>query len=160
MSAWMNDAVQNHNGNGFPHINDPNATGTIMDPSAFMTNPTQFNPPAQFANPQQMNAMQNGPMRHASPSNYQTAAYQTNPVIPSKRPRPHEDGITSSPRQSQGMLPTSRSETPQQNFAAFQPGSAMAQQNSVQFSHLQANGSANASPSPIMGSQMRPGSPR
>lgn len=72
MSAWMNDAAPNHNGNnGFPHMNDPNAAGAMMDPSAFMANQAQFNP-NQFANQQQMAAMQNGPMRHASP----TGAYQ------------------------------------------------------------------------------------
>lgn len=176
----MNDAVPNHNGNGFPHMNDPNAATGMMDPSAFMANPGQFNP-AQFANQQQqqqpqqgqhqpsqqqMAAMQqqqqqqNGPMRHASPSTFQqNPAYQTNPVIPSKRPRPHEDSVTGSPGQMQGMLPPSRSETPQQqNFPGMQQGGAMPQQTPGQFPHLQANGSANATPSPIMGNQMRPGS--
>ncbi|PKK34597.1 hypothetical protein CI102_15127 [Trichoderma harzianum] len=158
MSTWMNDAVPNHNGNGFPHMNDPSAASAMMDPSAFMANPGQFNPAAQFSNQQQM-ALQNGPMRHASPAGYQASqVYQTNSVIPSKRPRPREDSISSSPRQNPGMLPTSRSETPQQqSFPGFQPG-AMPQQNAGQFSHLQTNGSANASPSPIMGNQMRPGS--
>ncbi|POR36962.1 SWI/SNF chromatin-remodeling complex subunit sol1 [Tolypocladium paradoxum] len=167
MSAWMNDAVPNHNGNGFPHMNDPNVAGGMMDPSAFMGNTSQFNPNNQFSNQQQqqqMAGMQNGPMRHASPAaayqnqnpNQQQApnpVYQTNSVIPSKRPRPREDSITGSPRQNPGMQPPSRSETPQQqNFPGFQP-----QQNPGQFPHLQPNGSANASPSPIMGNQMRPG---
>jgi SWI/SNF chromatin-remodeling complex subunit SWI1 len=167
----MNEAVPNHNGNGFPHINDPNAAA-MMDPSAFMANPGQFNP-AQFANQQaqqqqgqqpptpqqqQMAGMQNGPMRNASPSSFQNPVYQTNPVIPSKRPRPRDDSLAGSPRQNPGMLPTSRSDTPQQqSFPGFQPG-AIPQQNTGQFPHLQANGSANASPSPIMGNQMRPGS--
>ena len=156
MSTWMNDAVPNHNGNGFPHMNDPNS---MMDPSAFMANSGQFNP-AQFQNQQQMGgAMPNGPgsMRNASPS-FQNPAYQTNSVIPSKRPRPRDDSLAGSPSQNPGMLPTSRSETPQQqSFAGgFQPGAV--QQNPGQFSHLQANGSANASPSPIMSNQMRPGS--
>ncbi|WZH46224.1 ARID domain-containing protein [Fusarium acuminatum] len=160
MSTWMNDAVPNHNGNGFPHMNDPNTAGNMMDPSAFMANSGQFNP-AQFQNQQQMGAgMPNGPgaMRNASPS-FQNPAYQTNSVIPSKRPRPRDDSIAGSPSQNPGMLPTSRSETPQQqSFAGgFQPG-AMPQQNASQFSHLQQNGSANASPSPIMSNQMRPGS--
>ncbi|OAQ97278.1 hypothetical protein LLEC1_02015 [Akanthomyces lecanii] len=177
MSAWMNDAAPNHNGHGFPHMNDPNAAA--MDPSAFMANSAQFNP-AQFANQQQqhqqqqlqqghqqqpsqqqMAAMQqNGPMRHASPSAFQqNPAYQTNSVIPSKRPRPREDSVTGSPGQLQGMLPPSRSETPQQqSFAGMQQGGAMPQQTPGQFPHLQANGSANATPSPIMGNQMRPGS--
>ncbi|KAF5606755.1 SWI1-like protein [Fusarium subglutinans] len=157
MSTWMNDAVPNHNGNGFPHMNDSNAAGNMMDPSAFMANPAQFNP-AQF-NQQMGGAMANGPgsMRNASPS-FQNPVYQTNSVIPSKRPRPREDSLAGSPSQNPGMLPTSRSETPQQQpFAGgFQPGAV--QQNPGQFSHLQPNGSANASPSPIMSNQMRPGS--
>ncbi|KAF5654421.1 SWI1-like protein, partial [Fusarium heterosporum] len=160
MSTWMNDAVPNHNGNGFPHMNDPNAAGNMMDPSAFMANSGQFNP-AQFQNQQQMGgAMPNGPgpMRNVSPS-FQNPAYQTNSVIPSKRPRPRDDSIAGSPSQNPGMLPTSRSETPQQQSfpGGFQPG-AMPQQNVGQFSHLQQNGSTNASPSPIMSNQMRPGS--
>ncbi|KAI1386001.1 uncharacterized protein F4822DRAFT_359991 [Hypoxylon trugodes] len=175
MSSWMNEAaaVQNHNGNGFPHMNDPNnmgagggmagAPGGMMDPSAFMANAAQFNPVAagQF-NPQQMAAaMQNGPMRNASPS-FSNPAYQTNPVIPSKRPRPREDSIGASPRQNPNMLPTSRADTPQQSpFPGFQPN-AMQPQNPAQaqhYPHLQPNGSANASPSPVMaGNQLRPGS--
>ncbi|KZZ92508.1 ARID/BRIGHT DNA-binding domain protein [Moelleriella libera RCEF 2490] len=168
MSAWMNDAVPNHNGNGFPHINDPNAPGAMMDPAAFMANTGQFNP-AHFQNQQQMAGMQSGPMRHGSPAYpTQTASqnpnpnqnpvYQTNSVIPSKRPRPREDSVTGSPGQNPGMQPPSRSETPQQqNFAGFQPGAGpMPQQTPGQFSHLQANGSTNASPSPILGNQMRP----
>ncbi|PMB70605.1 SWI/SNF chromatin-remodeling complex subunit sol1 [Beauveria bassiana] len=59
----------------------------------------------------------------------------------------------------QGMLPPSRSETPQQqNFSSMPQAGAMPQQTPGQFPHLQANGSANATPSPIMGNQMRPGS--
>ncbi|KAI1803055.1 hypothetical protein F4811DRAFT_359996 [Daldinia bambusicola] len=175
MSSWINEAaaVQNHNGNGFPHMNDPNNMGAgggigagpggMMDPSAFMANAAQFNHVAagQF-NPQQMAAaMQNGPMRNASPS-FSNSAYQTNPVIPSKRPRPREDSIGASPRQNPGMLPTSRADTPQQSpFPVFQPN-AMQPQNPNQpqhYPHLQPNGSANASPSPVMaGNQLRPGS--
>ena len=148
----MNEAaVQNHNGNGFPHINDPSAvTGAMMDPSAFMANTAQFNP--QFANPQQM-VMPNGPMRNASPS-FSNPMYQTNSVVPSKRPRPREDSMGQSPRQAPGMLPTSRAETPQQSsFVGFQQPSGQPSQ----YPHLQPNGSANATPSPIMGNQMRPG---
>ncbi|KAK1579997.1 uncharacterized protein LY79DRAFT_521674 [Colletotrichum navitas] len=182
MSTWMNEsAVPNHNGNAFPHMNDPNAAGAMMDPSAFMGNPAHFNP-AQFANPQQaqqaqqqqqvqqqqaqqqqqqqqMAAMQNGQMRNASPSSFQNPAYQTNSVIPSKRPRPREDSLAGSPRQNPGMLPTSRSETPQ-TFPGYQPA-GMPQQPQGQpspYPHLQPNGSANATPSPIMANQLRPGS--
>ncbi|KAM7217496.1 SWI/SNF chromatin-remodeling complex subunit sol1 [Rhypophila decipiens] len=158
-SSWINEAaVQNHNGNGFPHINDPSAVaGAMMDPSAFMANSAPFNP--QFANPQQI-VMPNGPMRNASPS-FPNPMYQTNQVIPSKRPRPREDSMGQSPRQAPGMLPTSRAETPQQSqFAGFQqPGMPQPQAGQPsQYPHLQPNGSANATPSPIMGNQMRPGS--
>ncbi|ORY67142.1 uncharacterized protein BCR38DRAFT_455991 [Pseudomassariella vexata] len=169
MSSWMNEAaaVQNHNGNGFPHMNDPNniggPAGGMMDPSAFMAN-GQFNPAAaavQYPNPQQMAAaMQNGPMRNASPS-FQNPVYQTNPVIPSKRPRPREDSMGASPRQNPGMLPTSRADTPQQApYPGFQP-TAMGPNSSTaqQYPHLYPNGSATASPSPVMaGNQLRPGS--
>ncbi|KAI5859840.1 hypothetical protein GGS23DRAFT_583851 [Durotheca rogersii] len=171
MSSWMNEAaaVQNHNGNGFPHMNDPNNMGGgmagasvgMMDP--FMAGAAQFSPvgAGQFNHQQMAAAMQNGPMRNASPS-FSNSAYQTNPVIPSKRPRPREDSIGASPRQNPGMLPTSRADTPQQSpFPGFQPN-AMQPQNPAQpqhYPHLQPNGSANASPSPVMaGNQLRPGS--
>lgn len=168
----MNDAsVPNHsNGNAFPHINNPNAAQPqtvnpgMMDPSAFMNNPAaaQFNQ-GQFSQAQaqaQMLAMQNNQMRNASPS-FPNPMYSTNSVIPSKRPRPSEGSIAGSPRPNPGMLPTSRADTPQQpGFPGFQQGAL--QPGSGQpspYPHLQANGSANATPSPIMGSnQMRPGS--
>ena len=81
--SWVNDAaVPNHHGNGFPQITDPSAVaGTMMDPSAFMGGPTQFN--QQFANPQSM-IMPNGPMRNASPG-FANSMYQTNPVVPTKQ---------------------------------------------------------------------------
>ncbi len=162
----MNDGgMQNHNGNGFPHVADPNAppvaVAGMLDPAAFMANPGQFNPTGQFANPQQMMVMPgpNGAMRNASPS-FQNPMYQTNSVIPSKRPRPREDSLVASPHQNAGMLPTSRAETPQQaHFANFPPGSMPPQQNTTQtYAHLPPNGSANATPSPIMGNQIRAGS--
>ncbi|KAI0486970.1 hypothetical protein F4859DRAFT_322651 [Xylaria cf. heliscus] len=169
MSSWMNEAaaIPNHAGNGFHHMGDPNSmAGTgMMDPSAFMANAGQFNPSAagqQFPNPQQMAvAMQNGQMRNASPG-FANPVYQTNSVIPSKRPRPREDSIGASPRQNPGMLPTSRADTPQQSqFPGFQPN-AMPPQSAGQpqhYPHLQPNGSATASPSPVMaGNQLRPGS--
>ncbi|KAL2130938.1 hypothetical protein VTI74DRAFT_5743 [Chaetomium olivicolor] len=157
MSSWINEAaVPNHNGNGFPQLTDPSSVaGTMMDPSAFMGNPAQFN--AQFANPQQI-VMPNGPMRNASPS-FPNPMYQTNSVVPSKRPRPRDDGMGQSPRPAPGMLPTSRAETPQQSTFFPQPG--LPQTSSGQpspYPHLQPNGSTNATPSPIMANQMRPGS--
>lgn len=169
MSAWpISDAaaVPNNNGNGFPTINDPNsqvATSGMMDPSAFMNNagPGQFNPAQYQAQMMAQMQQQNGQMRNASPS-FPNQMYQTNPVIPSKRPRPREDSIAGSPRPNPGMLPTSRADTPQQaNFPNFQQA-GMQQPGSGQpspYPHLQPNGSANATPSPIMGNnQMRPGS--
>ena len=144
-------AVQNHNGGGFNHL-DPNSA--MMDPSSFM--PASFDP-SQFQNQQLQQRMQNGGMRNGSPA-FNNPVYQTNSVIPSKRPRPREDSLGTSPRQAPGMLPNSRSQTPQQpSYSGFQPNS-IAQQASQQtpYSHLQ-NGSANASPSPIMGNQLRPG---
>src|SRR5690606_12207919 len=108
----------------------------------FMANPGQFNP-AQFQNQQHQQmaaAMANGPMRNASPTSYQNPVYQTNPVIPSKRPRPHEDGIAASPRQNPNMPPPSRSETPQSGaFPGFQPTPTMPQQQQgqqPQYPHL------------------------
>ena len=73
-SSWISDsaavpsAVPNHNGNGFPQLSDPSAVaaGNMMDPSAFMANPAQFN--AQFANPQQIVMQPNGPGPGAGPS--------------------------------------------------------------------------------------------
>ncbi|KAL8289497.1 hypothetical protein RB597_001211 [Gaeumannomyces tritici] len=167
MSSWMNDAsaasaVPNHNGNGFgAHLNDPSqTTGVMIDPSAYMANAAQFNPAAaQFANPQQMLALQNGAMRNSSPS-FPNPVYQTNSVIPSKRPRPRDESIAGSPRPAPGMAQTSRSETPQQahysNYPQQQQTPGPGQPSP--YPHLQQNGSANATPSPIMSNQMRPGS--
>ncbi|RDW84928.1 hypothetical protein BP6252_02518 [Coleophoma cylindrospora] len=152
MSSWMNDAaVQNHNGAGFNHLNDPNTPGNMLDPTAFMANPSSFDP-TPFQNQQLQQRMQNGPMRNSSPS-FNNPVYQTNQVIPSKRPRGREDSMGTSPRQPQGMLPNSRSQTPQQGGYPNAPSFAPQQ---TPYSHLQ-NGSANASPSPIMGNQLRPG---
>ncbi|KAL3426249.1 arid bright dna binding domain containing protein [Phlyctema vagabunda] len=154
MSSWMNDAaVQNHNGAAFNHLNDPNTTPGMLDPSAFMANPSSFDP-SQFQNPQLQQRMQNGAMRNSSPS-YSQPVYQTNQVIPSKRPRPREESLGTSPRQAAGMLPNSRSQTPQQQ-SAYNNQAGFAPQQPGPYSHLQ-NGSANASPSPIMANQLRPG---
>jgi SWI/SNF chromatin-remodeling complex subunit SWI1 len=153
----MNDtAVQNHNGAGFNHL-DPNVGANMLDPSAFMNNPTTFDP-SQFQNQQLQQRMQNGGMRNGSPA-FNNPVYQTNSVIPSKRPRPREDSLGTSPRQAPGMLPNSRSQTPQQPpYPGYQPNSVPQQHAPQQtpYSHLQ-NGSANASPSPIMANQLRPG---
>ncbi|KAL1892396.1 component of SWI/SNF global activator complex [Sporothrix stenoceras] len=178
MSSWMNEAaVQNHNGNGFPHINNPNAPPVgvgngMMDPAAFMAaNQAQFNPVAgnPYASPQQLmmqqqqqvqqQAQQQGGARNASPSAFQNPMYQTNSVIPSKRPRPREDSMAASPRQNSGMLPTTRAETPGQQGQPGQPGGPQSTPQPPSFPHnLPPNGSANATPSPIMANQIRAGS--
>src|SRR6202011_5960795 len=102
--------------------------------------------------------MQNGGMRNSSPA-FNNSVYQTNPVVPSKRPRPREDSLGTSPRQAPGMLPNSRSQTPQQGqYTGFpannQPPQHTSQPTPTPYSHLQHNGSANASPSPIMSNQL------
>ncbi|ELR03850.1 hypothetical protein VC83_04694 [Pseudogymnoascus destructans] len=161
MSSWMNDAaaLHNHNGAAFNHLNDPNMGANMLDPSAFMGTPTgNFVDPSQFQN-QQIQRMQNGGMRNASPS-FNSPVYQTNPVVPSKRPRPREDSLGTSPRQAPGMLPESRSQTPQLSYPGFNGNPREATQHAPQptpYAHLQHNGSADASPSPVMGNQLRPG---
>ncbi|PMD42442.1 hypothetical protein L207DRAFT_424144 [Hyaloscypha variabilis F] len=156
MTSWMNDASVHPNGAGFNHL-DPNASGAMLDPSAFMNNPPSFDP-SQFQNAQLQQRMQNGGLRNGSPA-FNNPVYQTNQVIPSKRPRPREDSLGTSPRQAPGMLPNSRSQTPQQGPYPGFPQNNVSQQHPAQqtpYAHLQ-NGSANASPSPIMGNQLRPG---
>ncbi|KAG9236032.1 hypothetical protein BJ875DRAFT_247866 [Amylocarpus encephaloides] len=160
MSGWMNDAaVQNHNGAGFNHL-DSNPPSAMLDPSSFMNNNSPFDASSQFQNQQLQQRMQNGAApRNGSPA-FNQPVYQTNPVIPSKRPRPREDSLGTSPRQAPGMLPNSRSQTPQQNpYPGGFPSGAPpphTSQGGPPYSHLQ-NGSTNASPSPIMGNQLRPG---
>jgi len=154
MSSWINDgaAVSNH---GF--LDSNNAT---LDPS-FMSNNNSGFDPSQFQNQQIQQRVVNGTngVRNgtASPA-FNLPSYQTNSVVPSKRPRPREDSLGTSPRQSAGMLPHSRSQTPQQGaFPNFTAGANPAQPpQQSPYSHLQ-NGSANASPSPIMSNQLRPG---
>ncbi|KAL2072408.1 hypothetical protein VTL71DRAFT_11751 [Oculimacula yallundae] len=158
-SSWMNEAaVQNHNGAGFNHL-DPNANGAMLDPSTLMNNPSSFDP-SQFQNQQLQQRMQNGTMRNGSGSPaFNNPVYQTNSVVPSKRPRPREDSLGTSPRQTPGMLPGSRSQTPQQApYPGFPQNNGTPQHAPQQppYAHLQ-NGSTNASPSPIMANQLRPG---
>lgn len=156
----MNDAtVQNHNGPAFNHLNDPNTGANMLDPTNFMPNPNAFDA-AHFQNQQLPPRMQNGGMRNPSPA-FNNPVYQTNSVVPSKRPRPRDESmVVTSPRQALGMLPHSRSHTPQQNTFPPFPANNQPPQHVSQptpYSHLQHNGSANASPSPIMANQLRPG---
>ncbi|PBP23063.1 arid/bright DNA binding domain-containing protein [Diplocarpon rosae] len=77
----------------------------------------------------------------------------TSSVIPSKRPRPREESLGTSPRQASGMLPNSRSQTPSQpQYPGGFPqnnGTPQHAPQQIPYAHLQ-NGSANASPSPIL----------
>ncbi|KAK2628945.1 hypothetical protein QTJ16_002048 [Diplocarpon rosae] len=150
MSSWMND--QNHHGAGFNHL-DPNASSTMLDPSAFVNNQSALDA-AQFQNQQLHQRMQNGGMRNGSGSPaLNNAQYQTSSVIPSKRPRPREESLGTSPRQASGMLPNSRSQTPSQpQYPGGFPqnnGTPQHAPQQIPYAHLQ-NGSANASPSPIL----------
>lgn len=105
--------------------------GAMLDPNSYMNPPNNSFDPSQFHNAQMQQRIQNGNMRNASPSFPGPAPYQTSSIIPSKRSRPIEDTMSASPRQATGMMPG-------------------------QYAHLQQNGSANASPSPIMNNQLRP----
>ena len=170
--AWLNDAaaaaLPANNGGAFNGPIDPAAT--MLDPSmAFLQNPagldlTAFPQPGPSPAPQ---ALQNGAARNASPAAFQNPAYQVPSVVPSKRPRPREDGgLAASPHQAPGGLPGSRSQTPLQvpyQGQAF-PNAQHAPQSFPQastYGHLQQQGgSANASPSPVMPSQQfRPPGP-
>lgn len=110
MPNWLND-VQS-----FPN-NDNGAFNPAGDP--FMQTPTtssfEFN---HLQNQQLHQRMQNGNARNGSPA--YNPMYPTQPLIPSKRPRPREDSIGESPRQIPGVLPASRSQTPQGVYPGYQ----------------------------------------
>ena len=150
MPAWLNDVSTVPN-------NDNGAFNPSVDPTmAFMQTPTSatfdFN---QFQNSQVQQRMQNGTVRNGSPA-YLNPAYQTQPVVPSKRPRPREDIYNASPRQAPGALPSSRSQTPQQStypniHSNVNGGQSI--QAPAPYQHLQHGVSNNASPSPILQDQ-------
>ena len=102
---------------------------------------------------QQHQQMQNGIMRHDSPA-FQNPVYNTNQVIPAKRPRPREDSLATSPRQASGGLPNSRSQTPQSGAYPGYQGTmngSQAFQSGPQYSPVQqVNGTA---PSPMLSEQ-------
>ncbi|KAI6245483.1 SWI/SNF chromatin-remodeling complex subunit sol1 [Erysiphe necator] len=148
-SPWVNKSViQNQNGPAYAS-NDLETSG--YNNSA----PFDSFESSQIQN-QQLQRMQNGNLRNGSPVSFSNSQYQTNSLVPSKRPR--EEGMRTSPQQTPGLLPLSRSRTPQQTtYSSFQSGT-QSQQHSTQqipFSHLQ-DGSGNATPSPVMGNQIRP----
>lgn len=145
MPNWLND-VQS-----FPN-NDTGAFHPAGDPSmAFTQTPTpssfEFN---HLQNQQVHQRMQNGNARNASPA-YHTPMYPTQPLIPSKRPRPREDSIGESPQQIPGALPASRSQTPQGVYPGYQGAINGNQQFSGTPSYQQfQQAGSNPSQSPVM----------
>ncbi|KAI9822325.1 MAG: hypothetical protein M1827_000043 [Pycnora praestabilis] len=152
MPAWLTDAaaVQNNNGT-FNPPHDPNSNPSMLDPSmAFMQNPTTFDL-SQFQNQQLQSRIHNGNARNASPA-FHSPVYQVPPVT-GKRPRPREDSLGASPRQTPGAVPVAGAQTPQQiPYQGYQAGQQQFQA-PTPYQHLRHGGSANASPSPIMQSQ-------
>lgn len=144
------DALQANNG----YLDSQNS---LIDPSMFNPNNIDLN---AFQNAQlQQQRLQNGNVRNASPAAFQNPAYNVNPIVPSKRPRPSEDAPSASPRPAPGSMSLSRSQTPQQ--MSFAPGAFQGNQQGLQapnpYQHLQQQGSSNATPSPTMqNSQFRP----
>ena len=102
----------------------------------------------------QSQRLSNGNTRNGSPA-FNNPIYQTQAVIPSKRPRPREDSLGASPRQNPGILPTSRSQTPQQlSYPGFQGAVNGGQQfqGPSPYQHLQHAGTS-ASISPVIQTQ-------
>ncbi|RMZ83385.1 hypothetical protein DV737_g1700, partial [Chaetothyriales sp. CBS 132003] len=135
MNPWLQDPSANPNSDaGF---------GATLDPSMSFIQPPQSINLAHFQNPP---PYLNGDGRTASPAAFHNPVYQTNQVIPSKRPR--EDSLVPSPRQAADGLPGSRSQTPQGHFPAFNQanGAGPVPSAPTPFQHL--HNSNNASPSP------------
>ncbi|RMZ89740.1 hypothetical protein DV736_g3030, partial [Chaetothyriales sp. CBS 134916] len=134
MNPWLQDPSANPNSDaGF---------GANLDPSMSFIQPPQSINLAHFQNPPYLN----GDGRTASPAAFHNPVYQTNQIIPSKRPR--EDSLVPSPRQAPGGLPGSRSQTPQGHFPGFNQANGAGPVSSAPtpFQHL--HNSNNASPSP------------
>lgn len=150
MPTWLNDAqpLSSTENGPFTSSTDPSST--------FMQAPTatsfEFNP---LQNPQLQQRLQNGASRNGSPA-FNNPVYQTQQVIPSKRPRLREDSLGSaSPRQNPSILPASRSQTPQQiPYQGFQSGvnGTPQFQTPTPYQHLQHAGTS-ASISPVIQNQ-------
>ena len=116
MPNWLNDAPPfqpTDNGAFNPGSNDPSM--------GFMPTPTTTSYDfTQLQNQQLQQRIQNGIPRNGSPA-YNNPMYQTQNLIPAKRPRPREDSIGASPQPNSGALPGSRSQTPQGPYPGF-PG--------------------------------------
>ncbi|KAI4186701.1 MAG: hypothetical protein L6R41_003317 [Letrouitia leprolyta] len=147
--SWLNDV--------HPLPNEDGPFNAQADPIALMhmnsaAAPFDYN---VIQNQQYQQRMQNGSdPRNRSPA-FQSPMYQTQPVVPTKRPRPREDSIGASPRQAPGMLPPSRSQTPQQGpYTGFQ-GAINGTQNfqTPNPYHRFSNAGSNASLSPSIQSQ-------
>lgn len=147
MPNWLNDVQP------FPS-SDNGAFNPAGDVSmAFMQTPTpssfDFN---HLQNQQLQQRMQNGNVRNGSPA--YNPMYPTQPLIPSKRPRPREDSVGESPRQVPGALPASRSQTPQGVYPGYQGAINGSQQFSGTPSYQQFQQvSGNPSQSPIIPNQ-------
>lgn len=147
------------------------ASQNLMNPSManlYNTHANQHNNPAaafdvnQFQNNALHPGMQNGSVNPQAA--FGNSTYQVNPIVPSKRPRPGDEGMVASPRPNPNTLSASRSQTPLQN--ASYPAFSAPQQSAQPFAaptpyqHLQHAGSANATPSPTMqNQQFRPPHP-
>lgn len=117
---------------------------------AYMQTPTtssfDYNP---MQNQQMQQRLQNGTAPNGSPAP-QNPMYQTQQIIPTKRPRPREDSIGASPRQYPGTLPASRSQTPQGAYPGYAGGMNGAHlQGTAPYQRFQ-QGTSNANQSPVM----------
>ena len=148
MPTWLNDvqALSSTENGAFISSTDP-STPFMQAPTPV---PFEFN---QLQGQQLQQRMQNGNARNGSPA-FNPPIYQTQPVIPSKRPRPREDSLGASPGQNPGILPASRSQTPQQPpYPGYQAVNGAQQfQPPTPYQHLQQAGSS-ASISPIVQNQ-------
>jgi SWI/SNF chromatin-remodeling complex subunit SWI1 len=144
MNQWpTHDSIANGNGNV-----SSNGNG-FADPTLLsVDNPSLYPRTAvngmSFPNHQQP-LQPSAPTAQHAPQTPQQFPYNVASVVPSKRPRPADDGLVASPGQPPGSIDHSRSQTPQQ-VNAF-PGTFPYQQ------HLQPRTSSNATPSPTMQSQ-------
>ncbi|KAI9845423.1 MAG: hypothetical protein M1837_004901 [Sclerophora amabilis] len=175
MPTWLPDAAAiNHNTNNHNNssnnpnnTNEANANGNVFNPSmdnpavldptmGFMQNPNAVDLQPFHQGPPLQHRMQNGNARNASPA-FPTPVYQVPPVVPSKRPRPRDESLGTSPRQPSGGLPASRSQTPQQvPYPGFQNTTQHGHPQYApppNYQHLQQENSAHASPSPVMPNQ-------
>lgn len=113
--TWLHDAqaLSTTENGAFATPADPSITFIQTPPTAGF----DYN---QLQHPHLQHRLQNGTARNGSPA-LNNPVYPTQPLVPSKRPRPREDSIGASPRPNPGALPTSRSQTPQQvPFPGFQ----------------------------------------